>query len=371
MVAVWWQCGTEHRPHRSEYMGVSIRIRNGIIHLMYRAGNRRCEETTGLRVSSVPEQNREVMRLAEILRSKREIELVRGFNGMEPAESRMTLYDYVKKCAASSGSGMEKVLPYLEMFGGRLVKISAVTPRWFEDFQNRMIFDSGLKSPHSQEKYCCNVRQCLKRAVRDGILLRDPSSGIKHIRVPDSTKEFLTAQEVRKMAVTEFWKPKMDRGLQEEVRRAFLFGCCTGFRISDLMLLDWSDISLERMEIVKRQKKTRKIVAVPIRTDTLDLIDTGNHEGPVFPKLASSRSSTNRYIHGWAEKAGIKKNVTWHTARHTDATLLIECGTDLYTVMRLLGHTKIQTTMQYAVVSDTKKRNAVESLPQLLPERQI
>ena len=350
-------------------MGVTIRIRGDIIHLIYRIGGRRFEETTGLHISTIPEQNKDVMSLAEVLRSKKELELVRGFNGIDPAESRMCLYDYVAKCAGLTHVAIGKVLPFLDRFGGKAIKLSSVTTRWFEDFQNRMRYDSGLKSPHTQEKYCCFVRQCLKKAVRDGILVRDPSSGIKHIPVPDSKKEFLSADEVRRMALTEYTtNGSMDKGLQDEIRRAFLFGCLTGFRVSDLIQLKWDSIDFERMEITKRQQKTKRLVIVPVKQSTLDLLGTkaDNTESLIFPLLAKTKTKTNRYILAWARAAGIRKNVTWHTARHTDATLLLESGTDLYTVMRLLGHTKIQTTMQYAVVSDKKKREAVRNLPELL-----
>jgi integrase len=161
----------------------------------------------------------------------------------------------------------------------------------------------------------------------------------------------------------------MSVDLQNEIRTAFLFGCYTGFRISDLVRLKWGDISFERMEITKIQKKTRRKVVVPVRKDILQIInpewEEKDPDGFIFPLLGETHTTTNRYLQGWAKASGIQKNVTWHTARHTDATLLIESGAELYTVMRLLGHTKIQTTMQYAVVSDRKKREAVENLPRL------
>jgi integrase len=349
-------------------MGVRIRSRNGILHLIYRVGGKVYEETTGLRESDVPEQNREVLRLAEVLRSRKEVELARLYNGLPTSEGNMSLYEYAERFARRPGASaaIRKALPYLSDFGGRLIKITAVSPSWYEDFQERMRMDSGL-SAHTQEKYCCVVRQVLRKAARDGLLPRDPAQGIRHIPVPDSRKEYLTAEEVRRMAVTPYERPGcMSPSLQEEIRRAFLFGCCTGFRISDLTRLSWDDIDITRMEIVKRQKKTGKLVAVPLRKDVLALIDTGSREGLVFPELASTRTTTNRYLHGWAEASGIRKSVTWHTARHTDATLLVESGADLYTVMRLLGHTRIATTMQYAVVSDRKKREAVRNFPDVL-----
>ena len=356
-------------------MGVKIRIRRGIIHLVTVRGGIRSEESTGLHVTEDREQNKEIMKLAELLRSKKELLIVQGQNGMLPPDSKVSLYDYVKKQSEQKkDSIIYKCLPYLERFGGRQVRLTDVNPGWFEDFQERIKKDSGLKSAHTQEKYCCLIRQCLKKAVRDGLIPRDPSSGIRHISVPDSRKEFLTIEEVRRMAETPYArKGSMSESLQAEIRIAFLFGCCTGFRVSDLMQLKWKDIDEKRMEIVKRQKKTRKLVVVPVKSETLALlgkVEGHDWESLVFPELAKTHTTTNRYLHGWAQAAGIRKNVSWHTARHTDATLLLEYGADLYTVMRLLGHTRVQTTMQYAVVSDKKKKDAVANVPNFMAEKE-
>ena len=64
--------------------------------------------------------------------------------------------------------------------------------------------------------------------------------------------------------------------------------------------------------------------------------------------------------------AGIKKHVTFHTARHTFATLGISADIDLYTMKELLGHTDISTTQIYAKIINQKKVSAVEQLDKLL-----
>ena len=70
----------------------------------------------------------------------------------------------------------------------------------------------------------------------------------------------------------------------------------------------------------------------------------------------------NRQLKACAKAAGIKKNVTLHTARHTFATMLITEGADLYTTCKLLGHSDIQTTQIYAKIIDKKKEEAVDLL---------
>ena len=62
------------------------------------------------------------------------------------------------------------------------------------------------------------------------------------------------------------------------------------------------------------------------------------------------------------QDAGITKRVSFHSARHTFATLLLTYGTDLYTVSKLLGHANIKTTQIYAKVIDEKKAEAVNLL---------
>ena len=68
----------------------------------------------------------------------------------------------------------------------------------------------------------------------------------------------------------------------------------------------------------------------------------------------------------WVMKAGITKDITFHCARHTHATLLLTNGVDLYTVSKLLGHKDIKTTQIYAKIIDQKKISAVNSIPQLI-----
>lgn len=64
----------------------------------------------------------------------------------------------------------------------------------------------------------------------------------------------------------------------------------------------------------------------------------------------------------WAKEAGIQKHVTFHTARHTFATMELTMGADLYTTSKLLGHTEVRTTQIYAKIVNSKKEEAVSLL---------
>ena len=97
----------------------------------------------------------------------------------------------------------------------------------------------------------------------------------------------------------------------------------------------------------------------------LDLDELHRRDAPVFPLLAGTKTNTNQYLIAWAKAAGIDKQLGWHVARHTFATLSLEAGADFSTVSRLLGHTKMQTTAIYAKTTDKAKRAAVNGLPEL------
>ena len=72
-----------------------------------------------------------------------------------------------------------------------------------------------------------------------------------------------------------------------------------------------------------------------------------------------------KHIKNWVKAAGIKKRVSFHTARHTFATMALTQGVDLYTVSKLLGHKDIATTQVYAKIVDQKKSDAVNKLPSI------
>jgi site-specific recombinase XerD len=66
----------------------------------------------------------------------------------------------------------------------------------------------------------------------------------------------------------------------------------------------------------------------------------------------------NLKLQQWMMKAGITKNITFHCARHTYATIQLTLGTDIYTVSKLLGHKDLRTTQIYAKVIDERKKEA-------------
>ena len=68
---------------------------------------------------------------------------------------------------------------------------------------------------------------------------------------------------------------------------------------------------------------------------------------------------THKVLAKWAVAAGITKKITYHTSRHSFATMMLTLGADLYTTSKLLGHSNVKTTQIYAKIVDSKKVEAV------------
>lgn len=148
----------------------------------------------------------------------------------------------------------------------------------------------------------------------------------------------------------------------EQIKRAFLFSCFSGLRISDIKTLKWGDLKAnsDGMAIEKLQVKTKQQITIPLSANALEWLPdrgAGKDGGLVF--VLPSYFTINRGVKKWAMDAGIKKDVTFHIARHTFATTLLSLGADIYTTSKLLGHKNLRTTQIYAEVVNKKKVEAV------------
>jgi integrase len=112
-----------------------------------------------------------------------------------------------------------------------------------------------------------------------------------------------------------------------------------------------------------RQKKTQNWENLPLSAEAMKFLpERGDAGDDAFVYRLSNGGYENGILKTWAKSAGIDKRVTFHVARHTNATLLLSLEVPIETVSKLLGHSNIKTTQIYAKVIDKSKRDAVDKL---------
>lgn len=208
------------------------------------------------------------------------------------------------------------------------------------------------------DTYCQRFRTALNEAVREGLIDKNPWNRletIEKIKKPESKREYLTIDEIRSMIATD-----CPNGL---VKRAYLFSCFTGLRISDVRNLKWGDIYHENGQafVSVVMKKTTKPLYIPLSGQALKWMPEkgeSTSDDYVFGNLVNY-GNVNENLKKWAEAAGIRKHISYHTSRHSFATMMLTLGADLYTVSKLLGHSSVKHTQIYARIIDRKKDEAV------------
>jgi integrase len=358
------------------YMSVKVREKRGKLYLDIYQGGKRVWESLHLTLTKDKEQNKEILRLAEICRSKREVRLLTGaWNIQDPVSGKMKLITYLENYAKdyTSPGVVRSCMRHLKEFkNGETVLISQITPAWIDDFQKWLLngaFSNAKKenkdrlSRTSAANYSKVLRAVLAKAVANNVINRNPSSTVQRIKELETDLTFLNLDELQRLA-----NVKCDYPYTVEVRRAFLFSCYTGLRISDLETITWSEIETNPAQVIKRQVKTKNPVYIPLGGSARKLIIDGKEHAPdenVFKLDDRNRRTSYTHLKGWAELANVKKKISWHTARRTFATMALENGVDIYTVAKLLGHTNINQVAKYAKVTDRLRRDAIAALPDI------
>ena len=331
-----------------------------------------------LRLYLVPEKtredkrkNKETLQLAEAIRAKRVIEYHEGRYGFERREqSKTLLFEYFDKVCQEyeerkryTGVSWRCSLRYLEQYEHRSnITFGEVTSEWVQGFKE--FLEAQELAQNSKAIYYDKLRACINRAYREGIITDNPLKRVGGIKREESKREYLTIEEVQRLVETD-----CDNKV---VKRAFLFSCLTGLRWSDIKQLQWGDVHKEGdyTRITFRQQKTGGQEYLDITHEARELMgEERGEEDPVFDRLPYP-ANTNTFIKVWTARAGIRKHITFHSARHTFATMMLTLGTDLYTVSKLLGHKDIKTTEIYAKIVDKGKQEAVARIPSILSKEE-
>ena len=363
------------------YTGDVIRKEN------YVGGKRKYEF---LKLYLIPERTREdkakneaTLALAKAIQSRRIVEVQNDAHGFQNTnKSRVNLLDYLEnigKQSAEQGSRnyartVLNTVRALRLFRGDYIAFRDVDKEFLSEFTDYLrqmpkaskygvLKTGGRLSNNSVVSYYGTLRTAINRAYKEGIITVNPTKEFdfaSKVRQEPSRREYLTLDELKTLINTEC--------RHEIVKRAFLFSCLCGLRVSDIRKLKWCDLQRSggRVRIEITMQKTKEPLYLPISDEALKwLPERGEASDSDFIFPLTHEGTVNDTLQHWAKVAGITKHISFHVARHTHATMMLTLGADLYTVSKLLGHKNIATTQIYAKIVDKKKEEAIGLIPNL------
>lgn len=272
----------------------------------------------------------------------------------------MTFLQFAYKVVAASKrregtkQNIYATLHHIKAFQGDL-EIKDVNYKFIVEFE-AYLRSTGLKV-NSVGKHLRNVRTLINEAINQGYLpLSEYPFRKFKIQKERPEHRVLTKKELAKLE-----RMTLKSKSRQRVLDAFLFCCYSGLRFSDFKQIQSKDISIQKgiVWVAFQSLKTAIKQKIPISMlfggkamailEKYECIEKLNRIG--------CNADVNRTLKDIVMAAGITKRVTFHTARHTFATLLLADGVAITTIQKLLGHTSVKTTQIYSEVLDDTLTN--------------
>ena len=219
------------------------------------------------------------------------------------------------------------------------------------DYNFIVEYDRWMKSEGISENTRIGRLQKLKTILSEAVnrdVIKD--NPFKKYKIPSMKNKigFLSEKNLKDMESIKL------KGKEDIIRDAFLFSCYTGLRYSDMKSMRQDEIN--NGWIRKKMKKTEKYVEIPIEElfdgKAICIIEKYGGDIGRLAKRMGQCGSSNQILKNVFNKIGIgDKGYTYHTSRHTCASLLLKKGLQMSTIQKILGHTKISTTEIYAEVT--------------------
>lgn len=229
-------------------------------------------------------------------------------------------------------------------------------------------FDGDVKT---KAHYLTVLNSFYKYLLFMGKCSINPCDGIKHPKLSKKLPEYLTSEEINKLFDIRLTKPIDYRN---KAMLEVLYA--TGTRISELINLELNQIDFDEciIRVTGKGKKDRIIPIGDTAMDTLKnyilnyrifLVKTNDNNYVFLNKNGSkiSRQGFFKILKGLAFDAGIKKDISPHTIRHSFATNLLNNGADLRIIQELLGHENLQTTEIYSHLTNKKIEDDYQNHP--------
>ncbi len=305
--------------------------------------------------------NREMLDKAEAVRCIRQTSIINEeFGFFDKHKMKGDFLAYFEGMLINKNSKWRFVYNHFYNFVGGKCTFGEVTVTLCRKFGDYLLKTPQLAhsnktiSQNSASGYFSTFRALLKIAYRDKHIKENVNEFLESIKSESTQREHLTHEELMQLVATP-----CDIDV---LKRASLFSCLTGLRISDILKLDWSEIVKAPdggYNLRLRTQKTQRFATLPISFDALELCGQ-REEGLVFKGL--KRHYTQHPLKKWLIEAGIDKRFSFHCFRHSFAVLQIALGSDIYTVSKMMTHANVATTQIYADLVSSKKRESANRI---------
>ena len=304
------------------------------------------------------DHNKATENKAQEIRNNREQEILANYFGETNYYKPKTLFvEFCEMIAQSKNDKTSTQSVWMSMIYqlkkfDRNARLMDLNEEWQERLKTHLLKNVKQNSAHS---YNNKVRTAIKEAVsrkyiKDIRLVK----GIPYIEV---RREYLTESEIKILINTNCDNQRM--------KEAFIFCCFTGLRNKDVRQLTWNDIKINEKDtfIYYNQSKTSSLENIPINDVAIKMLGKKGEPTELVFKNVKCNAENNNKLAIWILRAGIRKKITYHCSRHSYAVLLLENGTDIYTVAKMLGHKDMKSTLIYLKFTDELKLKAMNSLP--------
>ena len=268
--------------------------------------------------------------------------------------------DYFRNCCEYYGIKYICSYNHFKRFCNNKCCFKDLTVSLCEKYSKFLIKETGCKRKsklkhNTAAAYLNAFLSVVGLAYKDGIIQNNITVDVKRIHWNhDNKKEYLEENEIQQLENLDYSENIM-------IKQAALLSIYTELRRADIIYLEWKDINLRyknKSSISLTIHKTKKAISLPLSTSATKLLRSLRKDGShVFPGL--TEYMLNKEIPLMIDKANIKKHITFHCFRHSFAMLLLNKGTDIYTIAKLMGHKFVSSTQVCAQLSNEQLRKTV------------
>ena len=214
------------------------------------------------------------------------------------------------------------------------------------------------RSAATVSRTVASIKCLYEQLVCEGIVPINPAKGVELEKQPRKLPEILSSKEVE--LFLEQPDPSDMKGIRDRAMLELLYA--TGMRVSELIELDVDDINLSVGIIRCRSKNKERVIpmytmAVKALADYVEKVRMSmiadTDEDALFVNMSGERMSRQGFwkiVKTYQKKAGIRKEITPHTLRHSFAAHLLENGADLRSIQEMLGHSDLSSTQIYTKI---------------------